>query len=63
MMDLPESQRTDQISVLKVKAVKLVAGLLRIHYILVDHESRSLGRIRDSLADLAAVTVSTKIMM
>ena len=48
------SVRTDEVAVLEVEAVELAAGLLRIHYILIDHKSRSLGRVGDALAYLAA---------
>lgn len=46
--------RTDKITILEVEAVELVAGLLRIHYVLIDHEGRSLGTSGNALANLAA---------
>lgn len=49
---------TDEIAILKVEAVELVAGLLRIHYILVDDEGGALGVARNALADLTAKTQS-----
>lgn len=50
MLDKP----TNEISVLEVEAVQLIASLLCIHDILVDDERRALRVIRDSLTDLAA---------
>lgn len=49
---------TDEIAVLKVEAVQLVAGLLRIHDILVDNESGAFRVIGNSLANLSIVKVS-----
>jgi len=46
--------RTDKVTVLEVETVELVAGLLCVHHILIDHESRSLGRVGNALAYLAA---------
>lgn len=43
----------DEIAVLEVEAVQLVASTLRIHDILVDHESGALCVGGDALADLA----------
>jgi hypothetical protein len=48
-------QRTDEVSVLKVEAVELVASRLRIHYVFIDNECCALGVVGDALADLAAV--------
>lgn len=50
--------RTDQVSALEVEAVQLVAGLLRIHDILVDDESGALGVGGNALADLSVECVS-----
>lgn len=49
--------RTDKITILEVEAVELVAGLLRIHYVLIDHEGRSLGAAGDTLTNLAAENI------
>ena len=47
--------RTDEVSVLKVEAVQLVAGRLRIHDILVDNEGGALCVVGNALADLATM--------
>lgn len=39
---------------MEVEAVQLIAGLLGIHYVLIDNECRSLCVVGDTLADLAA---------
>src|SRR5689334_13798175 len=49
---------TDQIAVLEVKAVELVAGLLGIHYVFIDNEGRALGVVGNALTDLSAMGVS-----
>ena len=45
--------RTDQVSVLEVKAIELIAGLLGVVYILIDHKSGTLGVVGDDLAIFA----------
>jgi hypothetical protein len=45
--------RTDEIAVLEVEAVQLVAGLLGIQDFLVNDECGPLGVVGDALADLA----------
>ena len=45
--------RTDKITILEVEAVELVAGLLRIHHVLIDHEGRAFGTTGNALANLA----------
>ena len=42
----------DQIPTLKVESVQLVACLFGVHDILVHHERRSCGVVRNALADL-----------
>lgn len=49
-----DGSRTDEIAVLEVEAVELVAGLLGIHHILVDDKGSALGVAGNALADLAA---------
>jgi hypothetical protein len=44
---------TDEVSVLEVEAVQLVASRLCVHYIFIDDEGCALGVVGDSLADLA----------
>ena len=51
------SRPTNEITILEVKAVQLVASLLSIHHVLVDYESRALGVVCDSLADLTRWSV------
>lgn len=46
---------TNEIPILEVESVQLVARLLCIHYVLIDHEGSAFGVICDSLADLAVV--------
>lgn len=48
------SVRTDEIPILKVKAIELVAGHLGIHHVFIDNIGRSLGVIGNALSDLAA---------
>jgi len=46
-------QRTNEISVLEVEAVELVASRLGVHYVFIDDECGALGVIRDALTYLA----------
>lgn len=46
---------TDEVSVLEVEAVQLVASRLCVHYIFIDDEGCALGVVGDSLADLAVL--------
>ena len=46
--------RTDEVSVLEVEAVELVASRLGIHYVFIDNECCAFGVVGDALADLAA---------
>lgn len=48
-----QASLTNKIAVLEVEAVQLVAGLLRIHDILVYDEGGALGVVRNTLSDLA----------
>lgn len=50
--------RTDEVSVLKVEAVQLVAGLLSIHDIFVNDECGAFGVVGDALADLTVLCIS-----
>lgn len=50
-------RRTNEVAILEVKAVQLVARLLSIHHVLVDNESGALSVIRDSLTDLTGLSV------
>jgi hypothetical protein len=45
-------QHTNKVPVLEVVAVQLVAGLLRIHNILIDNEGGALGVARNALSNL-----------
>ena len=51
-------QHTDEVAVLEVEAVELVAGLLGIHYVFIDDEGGALCVRGDALTDLAARGVS-----
>jgi len=55
-------RRTDEITVLEVEAVQLVARLLGIHYVFIDNECRSLGVICNSLADLTERSVCCMVL-
>lgn len=46
----------DEVAVLEVEAVQLVARLLGVHDILVDYEGGTLSVVRYALADLASET-------
>lgn len=48
----PREVRTDQVSVLEIEAIELIACLLGVMYVLVDHKRRTLRVVRDTLADL-----------
>jgi len=53
-------RRTDEVAVLKIEAVQLIAGLLGVHDIFEDDEGGTLGGVGDALADLttwSSVTV------
>ena len=52
------TKHTNKISVLEVETVELVTGLLCIHYILIDDESRAFRVVGDPLADLTAWSIS-----
>jgi hypothetical protein len=52
-------ERTDQVAILKVEAVQLVARLLGIHHILVHDKCGALCIARDALADLTGKGVSS----
>jgi hypothetical protein len=49
---------TNEIAILKVEAVQLIARLLGIHHVLVDDIGGSFGLVGNSLADLTARKVS-----
>ena len=51
----PREVRTDQVSVLEIEAIELIACLLGVMYVLVDHKRRTLRVVGDTLADLPAV--------
>ena len=55
-------RRTDEITVLEVEAVQLVARLLGIHYVFIDNECRSFGIIRNSLTDLTRWSVCCMVL-
>ena len=45
--------RTDEVSVLEVEAVELVASRLSIHYVFIDDECSAFSVVGDALANLA----------
>jgi len=49
-----QERRTDEVSILEVEAVELVASRLGIHYVFIDNECRALGVVGDALTYLAA---------
>ena len=49
------SSRTDEISVLEVEAVELVASRLGVHHVFIDNEGGALGVVGDTLTDLAVL--------
>lgn len=49
---------TNEIAILEVESVQLVAGLLGVHNIFIDNKGGALGSVGNSLADLAAQAVS-----
>jgi len=51
-------QLTDEVAVLEVEAVELIAGLLGIHHVFIDDEGSALGVRGDALTDLATPGVS-----
>lgn len=46
--------RANEISVLEVEAVQLIAGRLCIHHVFIDDEGCAFGVVGDALANLAA---------
>lgn len=50
---------TDEIPVLKVEAVELVASRLCVHYVFIDDEGGALGVVGDALANLAVLALAT----
>lgn len=46
-------RRTDEVTILEVEAVELVARRLGVHYVFIDNESGAFGVVGDALADLA----------
>ena len=51
---------TNKIPVLKVEAIQLIGRLFCIHHILINHESGTLGVVRDSLPDLSIISINLK---
>ena len=49
---------TNEIAILEVEAVQLIASLLGIHHVLVDDIGGSFGLVGDALADLTSFGVS-----
>lgn len=45
--------RTDQVSVLEIESIELIACLFGVVHVVVDHECGALRVIGDTLADLA----------
>lgn len=54
--------RTDEIPVLEVEAIQLVASLLGIHHILVNDKRRTLRIVCDALADLTIKVVRYRVV-
>ncbi len=54
---------TNEIPVLEVEPIQLVARHLGIEHVLIDHECRSFGIIRDSLADLSRGLISIWVVL
>lgn len=54
---------TDEVAVLEVEAVELVAGLLGVHHVLIDDECSALGVVRNALADLATSQMSASVKL
>lgn len=52
---------TNKVTTLKVEPVQLIAGLLRIHYILVDHKRCALCIVGDTLSDLAVWNINISL--
>ena len=52
---------TDEVTVLEIEPVQLVASLLCIDHVLIDNECRALGGVRNTLADLTTLMVSKKM--
>lgn len=56
-----DSERTDEIAVLEIEAVQLIARLLGVHHVLVHDEGCALGVVGGSLADLPVGVVRTRV--
>jgi hypothetical protein len=48
-------KRTNQVSVLEVESIELIACLFGVVDVFVDNKSGSFGVVRDSLADLTVI--------
>jgi hypothetical protein len=53
-LSAPGVTRTDQVSALEVEAIELIACLLGVVYVLVDHKCCALGVVGNALTDLTA---------
>jgi hypothetical protein len=54
-------RRTNEVSILEVEAVQLVASLLRVGYVFIDNEGGALGVVGDTLSNLATKDRQYKI--
>ena len=52
MVSMTQAIRTDQVSVLEVESIELIACLLGVVYVFVYHKCRALGVVGDTLANL-----------
>jgi hypothetical protein len=53
--------RTDQVSVLEIETIELIACLLGVVHVLVDHECSALRVVGDTLADLPITGEKTSV--
>lgn len=57
-----ERKPTDEVAVLEVEPVQLVAGLFRIRDVFIYHERSALGVCSDALAYLAGILLASTLL-
>lgn len=54
--------QNNQVTVLEIEAVELVAGLFCIHYVFIDNEGCAFGVVGDALADLSVKKSASEVV-
>ena len=61
LVDAYLARRTDEVAVLEVEAVELVASRFCVHYVFINDEGGALAMVGDTLADLAAEALVIRV--